>query len=37
MGGSWWIIDVAGPVVLLIVLIWLVIASGRRAKGTDKP
>ncbi len=31
---NWWFMDVIGPVVLLIALIWLV--TRRRSKGTDQ-
>jgi len=26
--GSWWIIDIIGPAILLIVLVWLVMRRG---------
>ena len=30
--GSWWIIDIIGPAILLIVLIWLVMRRGSTGK-----
>jgi hypothetical protein len=30
----WWLMDVIGPVVLLIILVWLVFL--RKSKGTDR-
>lgn len=35
--GSWWIMDIAGPAILLIVLIWLVVRgrSNRRSDLTE--
>lgn len=44
--GSWWIVDVIGPVILLLVLIWLILnvrsnrsdrLNRRSEKGTREP
>ena len=29
---SWWVMDVVGPVILLIVLVWLVLRRGSTGK-----
>ena len=32
---SWWVIDIVGPAILLIVLIWLVLRTRSNRDGAD--
>jgi hypothetical protein len=32
---SWWVIDIIGPAILLIVLVWLVLRRGSAGSGSD--
>lgn len=32
---SWWITDIVGPVILLIVLVWLVVRGGSKRTASE--